>query len=199
VRVFVLGTGRTGSTTFARACRHITNHTAAHESRIDVVEGRLDYPDDHIEADNRLSWFVGTLVKRYPDALFVSLTRDPEAVVGSYRHRFRDTWAPLGRLRSDLVRAVRHRHRLSIVDGFAHSIVYRDAPLHGAEVDEVLRLFVETVNDNVDLALEGRHHLRLHLETLVDEFPAFWDRIGAEGDLAAALDELRVRHNATGD
>ena len=32
MRVFVLCTGRSGSTTFVRACQHIDNYTASHES-----------------------------------------------------------------------------------------------------------------------------------------------------------------------
>ncbi len=54
--VFVLCTGRCGSTTFIKACAHITNYTAAHESRTGLLgSDRLDYPGKHIEADNRLS------------------------------------------------------------------------------------------------------------------------------------------------
>ena len=33
MNVFVLNTGRCGSTTFIEACRHITNYSAAHESK----------------------------------------------------------------------------------------------------------------------------------------------------------------------
>ena len=56
MNVFVLCTGRCGSTTFACACRHIENYTAAHESRSHLAgPERFAYPEDHIEVDNRLS------------------------------------------------------------------------------------------------------------------------------------------------
>ena len=35
--VFVLCTGRCGSTTFTQACQHIQNYTASHESKISVT------------------------------------------------------------------------------------------------------------------------------------------------------------------
>jgi hypothetical protein len=57
VNVFVLGRGRCGSTTFIRAYKHISNFTSGHETRARLLgEARLNYPDHHIEADNRLSW-----------------------------------------------------------------------------------------------------------------------------------------------
>lgn len=56
MNVFVLNSGRCGSTTFIAACRHITNYSSGHESRATLIgEERLAYPTQHIEADNRLS------------------------------------------------------------------------------------------------------------------------------------------------
>jgi hypothetical protein len=47
MNVFVLCTGRCGSTTFARACRHMTNYGVGHESRIGKLgEERLAFPPD---------------------------------------------------------------------------------------------------------------------------------------------------------
>ena len=43
---------------------------------------RLDYPDQHIESDNRLAWYAGRLEKRYgDDAFYVHLKRDRQRVV----------------------------------------------------------------------------------------------------------------------
>ena len=80
--VFVLCTGRCGSTTFDRACRHMTNWTAGHETRSHLTgPDRFAYPPRHIEADNRLSWMLGRLEQAYgADAAYVHLTRDAEAV-----------------------------------------------------------------------------------------------------------------------
>ncbi|MEJ1383421.1 MAG: hypothetical protein RPV21_03475, partial [Candidatus Sedimenticola sp. (ex Thyasira tokunagai)] len=66
MNIFILNTGRCGSTTFIEACRHITNYSAAHESRIQLIgDRRLAYPQNHIEADNRLSWLLGRLEHTY--------------------------------------------------------------------------------------------------------------------------------------
>ena len=54
MRVFILCTGRTGSTTIIKAARHIKNYTADHESLARKFgEDRFKYPDNHIEADNQ--------------------------------------------------------------------------------------------------------------------------------------------------
>ena len=85
MNIFVLNTGRCGSTTFIKACQHIQNFTASHESR-SVFTGnqRLAYPRNHIEADNRLSWFLGKLDQEYGDnAVYVHLLRDRAATARS--------------------------------------------------------------------------------------------------------------------
>ena len=100
--VFVLCTGRCGSTTLVEACGHLSNWTSGHETRTHLLgPARLAYPDGHIEADNRLSWLLGRLDEAFGDrAAYVHLTRDPEAVspndtlafalgkmdAGGYRH-----------------------------------------------------------------------------------------------------------------
>jgi hypothetical protein len=69
--VFVLCTGRSGSLTYIRACSHITNYTAGHETGSRKLgDDRFSYPDNHIEADNRLSWFPGTLEELYGNNAF---------------------------------------------------------------------------------------------------------------------------------
>ena len=46
----------------------MTNFTAGHETRTNRLgAARLDYPDRHIEADNRLSFFLGKLNARWGD------------------------------------------------------------------------------------------------------------------------------------
>ena len=66
MNVFILNSGRCGSTTWIRACTHIDNFSAGHETRSHLSgDARLDYPDRHIEADNRLSWLLGRLDRQY--------------------------------------------------------------------------------------------------------------------------------------
>lgn len=183
MNVFVLSTGRCGSTTFSKACSHMTNFTAAHESRARVVgEERLDYPEDHIEVDNRLSWFLGQLDERYGNnAYYVHLTRNPTAVGKSYRKRYD--------LKGSIVRA------------------YREQILLGANRATPARCskaYVHTVNANIALFLKDKKKvMRIEIEKAAEQFPAFWAWIAAEGDFDAALAEFDIMHNAgpaeTGD
>lgn len=178
MRAFVLCSGRCGSLTFARACEHITNYTSAHESRAGLVQGRLDYPEDHIEVDNRLAWFLGSLEKKYgDDPVYVHLTRDPEAVAESYSHRF-------------YVKA-------GIMHGFGYGVVRPAKPPKERDRMDVARLFVRTVTDNVESFLKDKTKVvRVRLEDPHEPFDRFWDLLGAEGDREAAHDTLRTVHNA---
>ena len=68
MRIFCLGTGRSGTTTLTRALEHGTNYTSGHESRAALLgAARLDYADWHAEADNRLTWMLGPLGERFGD------------------------------------------------------------------------------------------------------------------------------------
>ena len=90
MNVFVLCTGRCGSTTFARAAEHATNFSVGHESRKRLIGAeRFAYADNHIEVDNRLSWMLGRLDDHYGErARYVHLTREREAVARSFLQRW---------------------------------------------------------------------------------------------------------------
>jgi len=203
VRVFVLTTGRTGSVTYSKAAGHATNFTSAHESRAEILgPDRLDYPDDHIEVDNRLSWFLGSLHERYgDDAGYVHLLRDEEQVARSYESRWPGLRLPK---RHPIVAArklagqLRHGdNAASLPVAFSQGIVMRK---HVDRDQRIVgcRLMVRTVNDNVALFLRDRpHHLTLRLEEGADGFQQLWERFGREGDLDAARREFGTRHNAS--
>ena len=89
MRVFVLCTGRCGSKSLYLACQFITNYTSGHETRNGhAIEDRLDYPENHIEIDNRLIWYAGHLWERYGDsAYYVHLTRRREDVINSFSRK----------------------------------------------------------------------------------------------------------------
>lgn len=176
MNVFVLNTGRCGSVTFIEACRHIHNYTAAHESRITLIgEQRLAYTANHIEADNRLCWFLGRLDRTYGDnAFYVHLTRKPELTAASF---------------------VKRR-------GFGIMKAYREGILMDGEPEQSARDhaldYIETVEANIKHFLHGRRRqMTFQLENAKAEFTAFWDRINAEGDLKMALAEWDISHNAS--
>lgn len=177
MNVFVLSTGRSGSTTFVAACSHARNYSAGHETRTAFLGAeRFRYPDNHIESDNRLAWLLGRLDQAYGDrAFYVHLTRDREATATSYNRRWH---LPVG-----------------IVPAYAESVLMgnRDRGLDSC------RDYCDTVNANIAAFLRDKtRQLTLSLETIESGFPLFWERIGAQGDLSAALAEWRVQHNATG-
>jgi hypothetical protein len=90
MNVFVLGTGRCGATTFSKVCKLIQGFTSSHESLTSYnkkVFGSLDYPNNHIEIDPRLSYHIFSLKKMYPDALFFHLKRGRADCINSLKKR----------------------------------------------------------------------------------------------------------------
>ncbi|MEQ7128104.1 hypothetical protein ABN034_26750 [Actinopolymorpha sp. B11F2] len=182
MNIFVLCTGRCGSVTFSRACGHLTNYTSGHESRARLVgPERFDFPPDHVEVDNRLSWHLGALGARYSDGpvLYVHLRRDPDAVARSFLKRWNSAY------------------RASMIRAFGHGIVKRVKDWPEERRLEVCRHYVDTVTANIETFLHGRSAMTMWLESAETDFPAFLDRINAKGDLEAALAEWSVKHNAS--
>ena len=187
MNIFILNTGRCGSMTFIRACQHISNFSSAHESRChELGDARLAYPDNHIEADNRLAWFLdalpavcaflGRLDRHYGDnAVYVHLRRNIEATVNSYAKRL----FPGG-----IIPAYRQGILQFLPDNVSHISVCLD--------------YYDTVNSNIELFLKDKtRKMTFTLENAAEDYPKFWRLIGAEGDMSAALAEFRIAYNAS--
>ncbi|THV37096.1 hypothetical protein [Glycomyces buryatensis] len=182
MRVFVLSTGRCGSVTFSTACGYLSNFSAGHESRYKLVgDERFAFPDEHIEVDNRLTWFLGRLAREYDgtEVLYVHLRRDPEAVAQSFLRRWGGP------------------QKASIIRAYAHGMLQRGAEWPEERRIEVCRDYVETVNTNIEAFIARRPSMTIWLDQAADRFPLFLDRIGAEGDLEAAVGEFQTVHNAS--
>ena len=174
MNVFVLCTGRCGSLTFAKACSHISNFTSAHESRVRMIgPERLNYPENHIEVDNRLSWFLGKLERKYgDDAAYVHLQRNTEDTARSFVLRY----------------------------GLGIMAAYQNGILSGSKStpESLARDYYETVTGNISHFLKDKSRVMdFHLEQAKDQFPVFWQWIHADGDLKAALAEWDKKHNQT--
>lgn len=182
MRVFILCTGRSGSKSFINACQQITNYTSAHESLAKKIgEQRFDYPDMHIEADNRLSWFLGTLESKYKDEPFyVHLTRDKQKTVDSYIKRWNNQGA--------------------IVNAFATGILMQGyKKLNQEEKEIIVSDFYDTVTNNINAFLANKSKvLSIQLENITTQFPTFFEQIGAEGNLEAAIESLKKPINTSG-
>ena len=176
MNVFVLNTGRCGSTTFIKACQHISNYTSAHESLLEKTGGqRLDYPEDHIEADNRLCWFLGKLDQKYADdAIYVHLKRQREAVATSFSKRI----------------------DFGILKAYEQGILLHDE--HRLSAFDIALDYIDTVNANIALFLKDKtNKIDVSIETANTDFADFWELIGAEGDLEAAMKEWAINYNAS--
>jgi len=188
MNVFILSTGRSGSTTLERACSHITNYSADHESRSHLVgEDRLAYPNNHIESDNRLSWFLGRLENNYSgsETFYVVLSRDREKIAHSYAKRFIPGL---------------------ILQAYANGILLRTIPLNQAwraklpltenKKLEIARDYVDTVMANIELFIKNKSNvIRMDIDNPIPQFKKLWQSIGAEGNLDCALNEFKIKHN----
>lgn len=178
MNIFVLCTGRCGSTTFMQACSHITNFSASHESLAPYIgKKRFDYPKNHIEVDNRLSWYLGRLDKVYGEAPFyVHLTRDPDAVHASYAKR----------------------QGFGIMKAFENGIIKSATPGQHKPI-LLAEEICNTANENIIHFLKDKpNKMNFRLENAEHDFRTFWDAIEAQGDLAAAMACWNTKFNATG-
>lgn len=173
MRVFVVGTGRCGTMTFAKACSHITNYTSGHESHAGTL--RTDFPDNHIEVDAHLYHYLSLLLQKYPRACYVHLVRDREACVQSLAKRASFQWWAK----------------------FAFQI--KDDK---ADQRKLAELFYDNTNNTIEQLLKPHNSMRFTITESSSVMPKilwsiFWKSIGAEGDHDKALEEFSIRHNAS--
>ena len=177
MNIFVLSTGRCGSTTLYNFCKHITNYSSGHESRDNL---NFSYNHHHIEIDNRLSWFLGRLDSKYGDkAFYVHLMRDDKKVAASYEKRF--------------------YYKRGISIGYKYNLLSTKA--RNTKKDyEILLDYCQTVNSNISSFLKDKSHVCLiNTENFKKDASKFWDFIGAKGDLDIALKEFDIKYNPSND
>lgn len=176
MNIFILNSGRCGSTTFIKACQHITNYSSAHESLIHKTGAeRLNYPAVHIEADNRLSWLLGRLDDKYgADAFYVHLKRDQQQTIESFSKRI----------------------DFGILKAYEQGILMHEEHLEAAHT--IAQDYIKTVDSNIRLFLKDKSQkLTVSLDTVTADFTHFWNEINAQGDCNAALQEWDTRYNAS--
>jgi len=175
MNVFVLCTGRCGSVTFSKACSHLTNYTAGHESRYRCLSAdRMQFPDQHIEVDLRLAWYPGLLDVCYGNqAFYVHLWRDPELVADSYVRRF-------------------NRRQKAMSRSWYEMLGKPDPAL----LPDVMLDMVTVMNSNIDFYLRDKEFMTIDISMANTRFLEFCDRVGAVGDMDHALAEFNVYHNA---
>jgi len=181
MNVFILCTGRCGSMSISRACKELDNYTSGHETRItNLGDERINFPENHIEADNRLAWFLGRLDEKYGNnAFYVHMTRDTNKTAQSYN--------------------IRWQHVGSIVKAYTQGIL--TTPYQKINPSERIKYsldYCETIDANIKHFLKDKDKkCTIALESLEEDFLKFWDLIGAQGDQKKALLALNERHNAS--
>ena len=176
MNIFILNAGRCGSLSFIKACQHITNYSALHESRSKLIGAqRLAYADNHIEADNRLSWLLGRLDREYADnAFYVHLQRDTNKTANSFAKR------------SDFGIMLAYKEGILLGGNNEHTA-------HDTALD-----YLDTVEANIALFLKDKTNvMNFQLENARQDFKTFWHTIAAAGDLDKALREWDTAHNAS--
>ena len=179
MNIFVLCTGRCGSVSLVNACRHMANFTCGHETRAGRIGSRrLEYPENHIEADNRLSWYLGRLHFKYGDnAFYVHLKRELHAAAESYARR----------------------KYVGVMNAFASGLLRQKVLEDNARDSLALATDIcETMTANIEhFLLDKTNKMEMQLENMQSDFVAFWERIGAEGDKDAALESLQKPANTS--
>lgn len=177
MNVFVLNTGRCGSTTFIRACKHIENYSCAHESRSGMLANdRFNYPDNHIEADNRLSWLLGRLDEKYGDnAIYVHLKRNDD----------------------ETARSLVRRYYFGMIKAYRRDGVLLGLP-EESDSRAVALDYCHTVNSNIELFLKYKtKKIVVDIGNIENDFTSFFEYIGAKGNVKAALAEFNIKYNSS--
>ena len=176
MRIFVIGTGRCGTMTFKKACNHIKNYTNAHEGNTGWKhkDNIFDYPDNHIEIDCRLSYFLPILVEKYPDALYVHLQRERESCIESLSKR----------------KSLNH---FSIFHLGKPKDMKEIASIYYDNTVNLINNYLYNVLDKNIFNPQKFYHYKL--ENIQDGFIEIWDKIQAEGNREKALSELKIKHN----
>ena len=169
MRVFVVGTGRCGSVTFSKACRHLDGFTVGHES---PIGGELSFPDRHVEVSPRLTWVLPLLVRKYhDDVLYVHLRRKREEVVASWirrgRHRGPGIWEKL-------------------VNGSSEN-----------DYRQICELCHDGMIATIEQSLTGTNQMTLWLHDVRESWHEFWTAIRAQGNYRRSLAEWNIRYNAS--
>ncbi|MBF8269911.1 MAG: hypothetical protein HW386_1620 [Gammaproteobacteria bacterium] len=133
------------------------------------------YPPNHIEADNRLSWFLGRLDRAYGQAaVYIHLQRNSHDTAASFVRRYS----------GGIIRA----YRKTILIGLPRNSTALNVALD----------YCDTVASNIELFLRDKpRKMVFSLANARQDFRQFWELIQAEGDLEAALAEFDQHYNAS--
>jgi len=177
MNVFVLSTGRSGSKTFFKACSHIENYSTGHERNWGKVgKDRLIYPENYIAIDNRLTWLLGKLDKKYGNsAFYVHLKRNRDEVAESLNKRWKGY--------------------PSIIEAYRKNIIVtKDRTIN------ICYDYYDTVNSNIEMFLKDKEYkMKFNMDNCENDFELFWKKIKAKGEFEKAMEEWDRTYNSSKD
>jgi len=167
MNIFVVGTGRCSTVTFNKACSHIINYTSSHETNTSGLLGNnFIYPDNHIEIDPRMSYFLPLLKNKYPNSFWVHLQRERNSCITSLSRR-----------------------RSLIKYGCFHLGTNTD------NLKLLSEIYYDNTNELIKKLLADENHIHLWTHELEDSFDIFYNKINAKGDILECKKELKIKYN----
>lgn len=169
----------------------MTNYTTSHEDKRSLIgRERFNYAENHIAVDYRLAWMLGRLDEAYgKNAFYVHLQRKPVDVAKSFARM-----AQISRTSTEVVTVFDLPEWLNHMGApvWAHMHVQAQKALPLTVVAEDM---VRSINSDIKMFLKDKDHMKVRVENVEEDFPEFWGKIGAEGDLDAAMNAWRAKHN----
>ena len=176
MNIFVLSTGRAGSTTFSKACAHLDNYTVSHGCKFtNACDLTFNYPDNHIAVDNRFVDHLNTLNNLYQkDVLYIILHRNLKE-------------------QAESLKKLDEKNKYLSLDSCEGVLSYEDYLI---KQDEKIADFLYT-NYELPYRYKVEHNfLDFNLSLAKDNFDYFWHLINGKGNLTEALDEWDIKYNA---
>lgn len=175
MRVFVVGTGRSGTSTAYHALQHVAKHTVGHESRAGILLHH-EYPENHIEVSSQLIPEIVQLALQYPNAKWIWLKRGKSATVRSIATQCPDAMAAYG-------------------FQWFQVVVKKEEPRRSEQLLQIAELYYDAMYSLLSSLLPTDAYC-LHIETIKDQWEACWKYHAWEGDFQASLSAWNRHYNA---
>lgn len=187
-KVFVVGTGRCGTTSFYNACKHINNYSCSFEKFTRTPGYVKMIPDDHIVIDNRLSFHLGSINEYFGNRrfYFVWLRRNRKAVAESFAKRFDNSYGIISMHYRSIMQ--RYKSDPNKLDHKTKLIIAND---YIEMVENNIKLFLISAMSNFN---EDNLQI-IEIENINLEFPLFCKNIKAKVDINLAMREFTKMYN----
>lgn len=177
MRVFVVGTGRCGTSTFRHAASLALNKSVRQESAYWNGVSHREYLDGCIEIGHQLTWVLSYLLHRYRDSKIVHLVRDKESCVRSLQ-----------------------KNGLGTIPSW-YNMLYAGCHENGnpcPPCSDLFDIYYDQVNFSIPNVTPTHRYFRLKLEAAKEQWRACWDWMSCEGDFERSLACWAKKYNQDG-